>query len=169
MDAYKTWIFDCDGVLLDSNHIKSEAFYEVALSYGKDNADTFLKYHRDFGGVSRYEKFNYFFKCILRKTDYSDELFTALERYGTLVKQKLVSSRETTGARKFLEKLPEKSMKYVISGGNQDEVRDVFRVKGLERYFTGIFGSPEDKITIIHDKLKSKDIQLPAIFIVDSR
>jgi phosphoglycolate phosphatase-like HAD superfamily hydrolase len=60
-------------------------------------------------------------------------------------------------------------MKYVISGGNQDEVRDVFRVKGLERYFTGIFGSPEDKITIIHDKLKSKDIQLPAIFIGDSR
>ena len=34
LTPYKTLIFDCDGVLLDSNHIKTNAFRNP-LSYSK--------------------------------------------------------------------------------------------------------------------------------------
>ena len=32
---YKSLVFDCDGVLLDSNKIKSDAFYELAKAKKK--------------------------------------------------------------------------------------------------------------------------------------
>jgi len=34
LKQYKTLIFDCDGVILNSNKIKTQAFYDVAKIYG---------------------------------------------------------------------------------------------------------------------------------------
>ena len=167
-DAYKTWIFDCDGVILDSNNLKTEAFYEVALAYGKDNAEKFIQYHKKNGGISRYEKFNYFFKSILRKPDYHDEIDVALALYGKLVKEKLLASEETSGARECLKKIPKNTIVITISGGNQDEIREIFQLKGLSIYFSGIFGSPQDKNMIIRNLITSKEIVPPVIFIGDS-
>ena len=44
---YKTHIFDCDGVLLNSNFKKSEAYRLAALDYGasEDQANELVKYH----------------------------------------------------------------------------------------------------------------------------
>ena len=63
---YKSIIFDCDGVLLDSNTIKSEAFYQSVLPFGQKYADEFIQYHKNNGGISRYKKFEYF----LNKTNH---------------------------------------------------------------------------------------------------
>ena len=57
---YKTMIFDCDGVLLDSNSAKSDAFYKVALPYGDNCARELLNFHKKNGGISRNKKFDYF-------------------------------------------------------------------------------------------------------------
>jgi len=67
LSKYKTWFFDCDGVLLDSNRLKSEAFYEVALPCGKENAQALVEYNKRLGGVTRFEKFKHFFESILEK------------------------------------------------------------------------------------------------------
>ena len=49
MIDYKTWLFDCDGVILDSNKIKTESYYELALPYGKDKADKLIEEVRALG------------------------------------------------------------------------------------------------------------------------
>jgi phosphoglycolate phosphatase-like HAD superfamily hydrolase len=165
---HKTWIFDCDGVILDSNNLKTDSFYEVALAYGKANAEKFVQYHKENGGISRYEKFSFFFKTILRKTACSDELNAALTEYGRLVKEKLLVSKETPCVRKCLNNLPEDAIAIVVSGGNQEEIREIFQAKGIDRYFSGIYGSPLDKNTIIQNLIRSKEIIPPAIFIGDS-
>ena len=42
---YKTIIFDCDGVILNSNNIKKDAYYKVALShYGEESANFLVEY-----------------------------------------------------------------------------------------------------------------------------
>ena len=61
LNNYETIILDCDGVLFDSNPIKSNAFYEATIQYGKKNAKKLMNYNANHGGLSRYIKFEYFF------------------------------------------------------------------------------------------------------------
>lgn len=48
-----TLVFDCDGVVLNSNRIKTEAFRVVAAPYGDAAAGALVQYHLAHGGISR--------------------------------------------------------------------------------------------------------------------
>jgi len=167
LNKYETWFFD--GVLLDSNQLKSEAFYEVALPYGKENAQALVEYNKRLGGVTRFEKFRYFFETILERKTFKKELENALSNFSDLVCEKLISCQETSGVRDFLDNLPADSKKYVVSGGAQSEIQSVFKQRGLDIYFNGIYGSPDSKETIISTRVKSPHMEYPAVFIGDSR
>lgn len=169
MHEFRTWIFDCDGVILDSNNLKTDAFFEVVLPYGKENAEKFIDYHKRMGGVSRYEKFRYFFEEIVKKQDYGDELVSALDAYSSRVRAKMIDSNETEGMRELLGAIPKNSKKIVVSGGDENELREVFRIKGIDQLFDEIFGSPRDKRKIIRDALERNMIQRPVVFIGDSQ
>ena len=65
LSKYKTIIFDCDGVILNSNKIKTNAFYLAALPYGEGAAKELVEYHVLNGGVSRYKKFDHFLSVIV--------------------------------------------------------------------------------------------------------
>ena len=67
LSHYQTLIFDCDGVILNSNQIKTEAFYNVAKIYGHPAAQALKEYHILNGGISRYQKFEYLLTKILKK------------------------------------------------------------------------------------------------------
>jgi len=168
-NKYKTWFFDCDGVLLDSNQLKSESFYEVALPYGKENAQALVECNKRLGGVTRFEKFRYFFETILEKKTFEEELEKALHKFSTLVCEKLISCPETSGVRDFLRSLPTNTRKYVVSGGAQLEIQYVFKQRGFDIYFNGIYGSPDSKEVIMGKIVKLPDMKYPAVFIGDSR
>ena len=57
---YKSLIFDCDGVVLNSNKIKTEAFRKIFQPFGLDLANEMVRYHVNHGGISRYKKIDYF-------------------------------------------------------------------------------------------------------------
>lgn len=167
---YNTWIFDCDGVLLDSNKIKTEIFYEVCLPYGSNYASQFVEYHKANGGISRYKKFEYFFQHIIKiDTDYKNQLHEILVEYSNKVKQKLLNCDITKGAISFIQSLPKEVIKVVVSGSDQEELRDVFNKRNLDKYFNGIYGSPNSKFEIIEREIKNNVIKKPCIFIGDSR
>ena len=63
--SYSSIVFDCDGVILKSNSIKSDAFYASALHYGTHYAADLVSYHKSHGGISRYKKFDHFLQNIL--------------------------------------------------------------------------------------------------------
>lgn len=169
LSNYKTWCFDCDGVLLDSNQLKSDSFYEVALPYGERNAQALVEYNNLHGGISRFEKFKYFLETILEKKTFEKELESALKKFSSLVCEKLISCSETSGVRSFLDSLPGDTKKYVVSGGAQAELQYVFQQRGLDAYFDGIFGSPDSKEVIMSSIIKSGVIEYPAVFVGDSR
>lgn len=170
MKNYRTWIFDCDGVILDSNRVKTDAFYEAAEIYGDDAAAALVKYHVQHGGISRYAKFEYFLRHIVGRSEVlADELDELLTVYAQRVIQGLSGCRVAQGISE-LKKRTGNSRWLVVSGGDQAELRKIFEVRELSPLFEGgIFGSPEDKDSILKRELLSGRIELPAVFVGDSQ
>ncbi|MEP4053458.1 MAG: HAD family hydrolase [Litorimonas sp.] len=165
---YASLVFDCDGVLLNSNKIKTEAFYEVALPFGSDYAKMLVDYHIEHGGISRFEKFKHFCDTILpdKQTAKSIDL---VERYAEIVYEKLLASTVAPGL-KDLRVATSSARWYIVSGGKQSELRAVFKAKGLDQLFDGgIYGSPDDKIEIFKREIAAGNMILPALYLGDSK
>ena len=168
ISRYATLIFDCDGVVLDSNKVKTAAFYNTALPYGVSAAEALMEYHAKHGGISRYVKFEYFLKNIVETKIEKTKLDTLLDDYACEVREGLLSCQISPG----LEKLRRISQSrwLVVSGGDQNELRNVFQQRNLvENFNGGIFGSPDTKDAILSRELGNDNIKLPALFIGDSK
>lgn len=166
---YRTWIFDCDGVILDSNRIKTEAFRRAVLEYGNSAADAFIEYHRRNGGLSRFEKFGHFFSSILKCEQPSERIARALEKFSSSVLKELDHCAIDSGLFPLMERIPAAARRIVISGGDQIELRDVLERRELSGLFQDVFGSPETKNAIINREIATGVISKPTIFIGDSR
>jgi len=170
LQEYKTLVFDCDGVILDSNKAKTCAFYDCAMPYGQDAADQFVDYHVKNGGISRYKKFRYFLNEIVGSvSDFEAELEALLSQYQTVVRQKLLSC-DVNPDLEQLRGLAPGSRWLVASGGDQNELREVFLKRGLAPLFDGgIFGSPDTKELILSREIEGGNVISPTLFIGDSR
>jgi len=168
----KTLVFDCDGVVLDSNRVKTEAFYQVALPYGEAAAQAFVAYHTANGGISRYKKFAHFLSEIvpaLAELSTGPTLDEMLADYAAKVRHSLLTCDVAVGLHE-LRQQTEQARWLIVSGGDQAELRDVFAERGLAGLFDGgIFGSPDTKDTILTRELGNGNIRQPALFLGDSK
>lgn len=169
LDKYKTLVFDCDGVILDSNVVKTQAFYLAALPYGEAIAKRLVDFHTLNGGVSRYKKFDHFFSKILARPPAAGEMNAVLRRYAEEVKQGLLDCSIAPGLQALRDATP--SCRWLIaSGGDQQELRETFAARGISALFDGgIFGSPDTKNAILNREIASGNLQFPSLFLGDSR
>ena len=166
--AYESFVFDCDGVVLDSNRVKTDAFRLAALPYGAAAAQAMVAFHVAHGGVSRYEKFRHFLHEIVGGGS-DAELQALLERYAAAVQEGLMQCAVAPGLRALRAATPAANW-LIVSGGDQAELREIFRVRNLDGLFDGgIFGSPDDKITILNRECARGTIRPRALFLGDSR
>lgn len=170
---YITLVFDCDGVVLNSNKVKTKAFYKAALPYGEAAAQAMVDYHVANGGVSRYKKFAYFLEQIA--PGYAEQrkqlpnLEELLQAYAGYVREGLLSCEIAPGL-EALRKQTSSARWLIVSGGDQAELRDVFAQRDIAKWFDGgIFGSPDTKDDILSRELASGNIQHPALFLGDSK
>ena len=168
LHQYKTLIFDCDGVILNSNKIKSQAFYDVTKIYGHEPAQALKDYHILNGGISRYQKFEYFLTKILLKPIEIQELNMLLFKFSQEVKNALLIC-EVAENIKELRELTKNSKWLIVSGGDQDELRELFLQRNLDSYFdAGIFGSPNVKEQILEREKYNRNITGKSLFLGDS-
>jgi phosphoglycolate phosphatase-like HAD superfamily hydrolase len=168
IENYKTLIFDCDGVILNSNKVKTQAFYDATKHLGYEAAQALQDHHVQNGGISRYAKFKYFITEILNQ-DFDEALnHELLQRFAQSVKKGLMSCEVAEG----LDELRAKTVHanwLIVSGGDQAELREVFAARGLDKYFNGgIFGSPYDKDAILKNETKNRNIIGRSLFLGDS-
>lgn len=172
INSFKTLIFDCDGVVLNSNRVKTSAFYQATLSFGESAAQAMVNYHITNGGVSRYAKFVHFMEQIAPISSARvkpKSLHKLLADYAAAVKKGLLECEIADGLSEFREQM-QQARWMIVSGGDQAELREVFFTRGIADWFDGgIFGSPDAKPKILAREIANGNIQHPAIFFGDSR
>ena len=146
-DDYELFVFDCDGVILDSNGIKSQAFFDVVHRFGRERAERFVAYHKLHGGISRQEKFKFFVDEILgaARADRASLEHELIEAYGLICREGLQKCSLIAGIQGFLSRLPANVCNYVVSGGAQTEVRQALQERNLDQFFSLILGNPRSK------------------------
>lgn len=145
-DNYQNFLFDCDGVILNSNSIKTEGFRFALQNEDKFLIDEFIEYHKNNQGISRYEKIKYFLENIKKTELKQDSYNETLERYANFCKKELLKAELVPGISNFLERLRLNNNKcFVISGSDQKELINVFNKRNLHIYFSKILGSPKNK------------------------
>ena len=174
LDNYQTVIFDCDGVVLNSNFIKSKCFYLSVKDLGDKLAKDFINFHKKQGGLSRVKKYDYFIDNILpkykiplkNKTLLHKELIT---KYESLLQSHILKADLSP----FIIKLREQNNSVdwiMISGSDQMELREILKSKGIYELFNlGIFGSPSSKESLLKENIIQNKIKFPAIFFGDSK
>lgn len=166
--AYSTYVFDCDGVVLDSNNLKTLSFREAALPYGQAVADALVDYHVRHRGVTRFEKFHYLLEELVPHGAEGPDYDQLLERYADAVWNQLLACDVEPGLAD-LRKRTAGARWLIVSGGAQTELRRLFPLRGIADYFDGgIFGSPQDKDEILAREIANGNISGPTLFIGDS-
>ena len=169
LKKYNTIIFDCDGVILNSNFQKIEAYRNTAISYGasKIQAEDLVSYHVSLTGISRNIKIKYFLKEIMGEHVIDSSMKKLVDTLNIEVITLLKNCEVASGIEK-LKSHTKKSTWMVASGGDQEELRFLFKEKGIASFFEGgIYGSPSSKHQIVEEKMKDKNF-LPTLFLGDS-
>ena len=129
---YQTIIFDCDGVILNSNFRKIEAYRNAALEFGasKADAEALVHHHIELTGISRNIKFEYFLTNILHQDVTDISMNNLINNLNNNVIKLLKSCEVAEGLDLLKIKTPKKKW-IVASGGDQEELRYYSPIKKL--------------------------------------
>jgi phosphoglycolate phosphatase-like HAD superfamily hydrolase len=167
---YKYHLFDCDGVILNSNQIKSKVFHEITSSYSNQFADEATEYYKNTAGTPRVDKVYYFFEKLM-KIEATEELIQEfLNSFNNTALNNLFVCDKITGVQSYLNSIKDNSKSFVVSGAPQDELRTILSKQELDHYFEEILGSPVKKPDNIESLLN--DYQLDpknCVFYGDSK
>jgi phosphoglycolate phosphatase-like HAD superfamily hydrolase len=167
---YKTLVFDCDGVVLNSNFLKIDAYFATAKNFGASDAEAqaLVDYHIRLGGISRFVKFDYFLKEIVHQPVTEAVIQALLADFGQEVERRLLDCEIAPGLEALRQETPS-SRWVMVSGGDQNELRKILSLRGIASLFdAGIFGSPDNKDVILAREF-SGNLEFPAVFFGDSR
>ncbi len=168
---YKSIVFDCDGVVLDSNVVKTEAYFRTAKNLGATDAQAqaLVDYHVRLGGISRYHKFDYYLREIVHQPVTDDAIQSLLSEFARELEVGLMECNVADGLIVLRDATPQANW-MILSGGDQQEIRTLFAKRHLAHLFDGgLFGSPDNKDTVLAREKANGNLQLPALFIGDSK
>lgn len=168
---YKTIVFDCDGVVLDSNVVKTKAYFSTAKNLGATDAEAqaLVDYHVKLGGISRYHKFDWYLREVLHEAATDKAIKTLLDEFSRELEVGLMQCDMAKGLFELREAMPDSNW-MILSGGDQQEIRNLFAKRQLAHMFNGgLFGSPDNKDEVLAREKTNGNIQMPALFIGDAK
>jgi beta-phosphoglucomutase-like phosphatase (HAD superfamily) len=144
--------FDFDGVILDSVDVKTRAFAAMFRSYGPEVEQAVVQYHLSNKGVSRYDKFEFYYLHFLKKPIDRSTLDVLDRKFNRLIINGVLDAPFIDGALESLKELKKKRIPaFVVSGTPDDEIKLIVYKRELSSYFTEVHGSPRKKEKILLD------------------
>jgi len=152
----KLVFLDFDGVVLESAGIKTNAFGKLFSDY-PEHVEAIMDYERN-SGASRFEKFQYIYDNILHLelTDKKKEELST--RLSDLALSELIKCPFVPGLVDFLSNNSKKLKFFVASAAPDDELKFLVKKRGLNEYFSGIYGLSIKKSEIITRVLKNESV-----------
>ena len=158
-------VFDFDGVILNSHKIKTLAFYEIFKIYGHNVASKAKNYHLSNIGKSRYHKFEYILKNIVKKKIDEKILSSLDQKFDKYINKKIKKMFPSSHLLKFLKNKKKSRNLFISTGTPQEKIINILKEKKLLKYFKKVYGSPKSKIYHIMNIKKKYD---NLVFIGDS-
>ncbi len=146
LNKTRSFFLDFDGVVVESADIKTEAFYDLYLPYGKEVAILAKDYHLNHQGVSRSKKFDAMHELFLGKKCSDDEKKILTKKFSELVFDKILLCPLVDGIIGFLKQQKEKNIPvFLLSATPHDELLNICEKRGLSLFFKEMYGAPFEK------------------------
>lgn len=133
-------ILDFDGVIVESNDVKTEAFRQL-FSRFPEHADAMMAYHHANVSVTRFVKFDQLLKLLNRA---GDSLLRAelAEEFSLRVFDRMRDVPLVPGAELLLGTVYGRVPMYLASVTPADELERILRQRNLLHWFTDVYGCP---------------------------
>tara|TARA_B100001173_G_scaffold312362_1_gene333192 strand:- start:5460 stop:6062 length:603 start_codon:yes stop_codon:yes gene_type:complete len=142
---YNNYFWDFDGVLIDSDDIRTAGFEYIFREYSDDHVSEIIDFHKKNGGLSRYIKINHFYKVVIKKKLTKELLESHLNDYTNFVYNRLINPKLLINdTLEFIKKNQSKNH-FIVSASDERELKLICNNLKIDFLFSEIKGSPEIK------------------------
>lgn len=166
----KIIFLDFDGVIIDSNGIKDEAFASIFSEY-PDHRDEMMNYHLKHNAVPRGDKFLHVGRSFLQLSGDSLEIFVKekIAQFEDQTHVALVKCPECDGAVDFLNSYKNRSVLILVSATPLKDLKLLLQERNLIDFFAEVHGAPIKKSEVLSSILAARGVDRnESCFIGDS-
>ena len=163
----KGFIFDFDGVIVESVDIKTKAFAFLYKDYDKSIVDKVINHHINNGGMSRFEKIKHYHNKFLNQNISNKELSRLSKIFSNYVVKKVIEAPYLPGVINFIKALQRKHSLFISTGTPTDEIKSILKKRRIEHYFLDVYGSPQLKTSHIKTIIKNYKYELNELIFLE--
>lgn len=141
MMTIRTLILDFDGVLVESNEAKRQAFEDLFAMY-PPYSRAMMDYHLANHALPRMLKFEHCVHRIMGLPGDQESVLNMAERFSGLVMNRVINCPEVSGTGDFLKEFSRKVPLYISSTTPMEDLHQIIAARSMGHYFQVIFGDP---------------------------
>jgi phosphoglycolate phosphatase-like HAD superfamily hydrolase len=165
---YRNIIFDFDGVIIDSESVKVEAFRHVLSNYPSKLVDRLIEYHLCNGAISRFSKFRYFLEYICSESPADSKVAELSKAFSEFSMKRLCESSLINSEILECIKVAHNCglRLFIVSGGAHEDLINICSFHGLDKYFIRIQGSPPEKSQSLSQVISEYSIDIGSTVLI---
>lgn len=156
IENYKAIVFDFDGVVVESNQIKRELFFEI---WGKYRDDLVIEDVLKLGGT-RYEIIQKIYNHLIAQNlqltvSYEDYI----DKYTKISQERISDLKINPNIKNMLEKYYKNKLLFINSATPKESLKRICKNLSIDKFFDDIYGAEVDKAQNFYDIFNKYNLQ----------
>jgi len=158
-------ILDFDGVVIESNDVKTYAFHHVFVRF-PEHAEAMMAFHHEHVSLSRFAKFEHLL-ALMGRTGDSALMADIANDFSRRVHDGMMNVSLVPGAENFLRQVTPRLPVYLVSVTPADELVEILAQRGLTQWFHDVYGCPPwTKPDAIRDVLAREGVKPDEVLMI---